>query len=67
VETLVGLQVVQVLLVGWVNVVPALAEEWGWRGWLLPALLPWGRWPAILAVGAVWGRWPVALVRRRRA
>lgn len=56
-ETLVGLQVVQVLLVGWVNVVPALAEEWGWRGWLLPALLPWGRWPAVLAVGVVWGLW----------
>ena len=32
VETLVGLQVVQVLLVGWVDVVPALAEEWGRRG-----------------------------------
>jgi membrane protease YdiL (CAAX protease family) len=52
------------LVAGWLNVLPALAEEWGWRGWLLPALLPWGRWPAILAVGVVWGLWhaPVVLL-----
>lgn len=52
-----ALQLVQVLVVGWVNVIPALGEEWGWRGWLLPQLLPLGRWPAILVVGVVWGLW----------
>jgi len=64
VPALVLIQVVQVLLVGWINVIPALGEEWGWRGWLLPALLPLGRWPAILLVGVVWGLWhaPVILV-----
>ena len=57
-------QLVQVLVVGWVNVLPALGEEWGWRGWLLPALLPLGRWPAVLLVGVVWGLWhaPVILL-----
>lgn len=64
VAALAAAQVVQVLVVGWINTVPALAEEWGWRGWLLPQLLPWGRWPAILAVGVVWGLWhaPVVLL-----
>lgn len=63
-STLVLLQLVQIVLLGWVNVVPALAEEWGWRGWLLPALLPVGRWPAVLLVGVVWGLWhaPVVLL-----
>ncbi len=61
---LAGLQLVQALVVGWVNVIPALGEEWGWRGWLLPQLLPLGRWPAILTVGLVWGLWhtPVLLL-----
>jgi membrane protease YdiL (CAAX protease family) len=64
VPTLVVLQLVQIPIVGWLNVIPALAEEWGWRGWLLPALLPLGRWPAILLVGVVWGLWhaPVVLL-----
>jgi membrane protease YdiL (CAAX protease family) len=55
--TLVVAQLVQVLVVGWVNVLPALGEEWGWRGWLLPELLPLGRWPAIVVIGVVWGLW----------
>ncbi|MDA2811049.1 CPBP family intramembrane metalloprotease [Nocardiopsis sp. RSe5-2] len=38
--------------------VPALlGEEWGWRGYLLPALLPMGTWPALMLHGAVWGAW----------
>jgi uncharacterized protein len=56
------LWVVQAVTVGWVNTVPALAEEWGWRGWLLPALLPLGRWPAILLVGVLWGLWHAPIV-----
>jgi membrane protease YdiL (CAAX protease family) len=61
---LAALQLAQVLVIGWVNVIPALGEEWGWRGWLLPQLLPLGRWPAVLAVGVVWGLWhaPVLLL-----
>jgi membrane protease YdiL (CAAX protease family) len=62
VPALVVLQLVQIPTVGWLNVLPALAEEWGWRGWLLPALLPLGRWPAILAVGVVWGLWHAPLI-----
>lgn len=47
-----------------VNSVPALGEELGWRGWLLPALRPLGTWPALLVSGVIWGLWhsPVILL-----
>lgn len=47
-----------------VNLLPALGEEIGWRGWLLPKLLPLGPWPAILLSGIIWGLWhaPVILL-----
>jgi membrane protease YdiL (CAAX protease family) len=40
-----------------------LGEEYGWRGYLLPRLLPLGEVRAALLVGAVWGPWhlPVLL------
>ncbi|HEX6447040.1 MAG TPA: CPBP family intramembrane glutamic endopeptidase [Streptosporangiales bacterium] len=39
-------------------------EEIGWRGFLLPRLLPLGQWPALVIVGVVWGLWhtPVLLL-----
>ena len=37
-------------------------EEWGWRGYLLPQLLPLGQWRALLASGAIWGRWHAPIV-----
>ncbi|WP_144877095.1 CPBP family intramembrane glutamic endopeptidase [Microbacterium sp. 1.5R] len=40
-----------------INSIPALGEELGWRGWLLPALRPLGTWPALLLSGAIWGLW----------
>lgn len=43
-------------------VVPALGEELGWRGFLLPALRPLGTWPALLVTGVVWGVWHAPLV-----
>ncbi|MGO1051503.1 CPBP family intramembrane glutamic endopeptidase [Crossiella sp. CA198] len=32
-------------------------EEWGWRGFLLPRLLPLGLWPALLFSGVIWALW----------
>lgn len=42
----------------------AFGEELGWRGFLLPRLLPLGQWPALLIVGVAWGLWhaPVLLL-----
>jgi membrane protease YdiL (CAAX protease family) len=40
-----------------INVVFALGEELGWRGFLLPRLLPLGQWRAIILSGAIWGIW----------
>ncbi len=40
----------------------AFGEEWGWRGYLLPKLLPLGVWPALLASGAIWGLWHAPLI-----
>ena len=39
------------------NCIFALGEELGWRGFLLPRLLPLGQWRAILLSSAVWGVW----------
>lgn len=59
---LVALQFVNVLLGGVINLIPALGEELGWRGWLLPKLLPLGVVPAILISGVIWGLWHAPLV-----
>ncbi|WP_437584056.1 lysostaphin resistance A-like protein [Paramicrobacterium sp. CJ85] len=45
-----------------INMVPALGEEIGWRGWLLPTLLRLGTVPALLLSGAIWGLWHAPLV-----
>ncbi len=64
VGTIVLVQLVQLPLLGWINVLPALGEELGWRGYLVPALAGLGPWPAVLLSGAVWGAWhtPVLLL-----
>jgi membrane protease YdiL (CAAX protease family) len=55
---IVAVQVLAALTVGpLINTIFALGEELGWRGFLLPQLLPLGQWRAILASGAIWGIW----------
>ncbi|NJL35021.1 MAG: CPBP family intramembrane metalloprotease [Chloroflexaceae bacterium] len=39
------------------NSIFAMGEELGWRGFLLPRLLPLGQERAILASGVIWGIW----------
>lgn len=60
--TLATVQVVSAVLVApAINALPALGEEWGWRGWLLPRLLRFGTWPALLLSGLIWGVWHAPL------
>jgi len=40
-----------------INTLFALGEELGWRGFLLPQLLPMGQRKAIVLSGAIWGLW----------
>ena len=46
------------------NAPATFGEELGWRGYLLPKLMPLGAWPALLISGAIWGLWhaPVILL-----
>ncbi len=40
-----------------INILFTMGEELGWRGFLLPRLLPLGQWKAILIGGVIWGVW----------
>ena len=62
IEALVALQFVNVLIGAFINLIPAMGEELGWRGWLLPKLLPLGVAPAILLSGVIWGLWHAPLI-----
>ena len=45
-----------------VSTVATLGEEYGWRGYLLPRLLPLGQAKASLAVAAIWAPWHLPLL-----
>lgn len=55
-------QLVNVLIGSFINMVPALGEEIGWRGWLVSRLEPLGRTATVLVSGVVWGLWHAPLI-----
>lgn len=58
VEILVAMQLAfAATLAPFINILFAMGEELGWRGFLLPKLLPLGEWKALLLSGAIWGLW----------
>ncbi|GHD83932.1 CAAX prenyl protease-like protein [Salinibacterium amurskyense] len=59
---LVAAQFLNVAIGALINTIPALGEELGWRGWLLPKLLPLGIVPVILISGVMWGLWHAPLI-----
>lgn len=59
---IIALQLIALPLTAFINLIPALGEELGWRGWLLPKLLPLGTVPAILISGVIWGLWHAPLI-----
>ena len=60
---LIAVQVAQAfLLSGLVNLIPALGEEWGWRGYMMPRMLKTMKpVPALLLGGLIWGVWHAPL------
>ena len=60
---LVLIQVAQALLLGpLINIIFTMGEELGWRGFLLPRLMPLGQWKALLISGLIWGVWHVPVI-----
>jgi membrane protease YdiL (CAAX protease family) len=49
--------VIALTVAPFLNMLFALGEELGWRGFLLPRLLPLGQGKAILLSGLIWGFW----------
>jgi uncharacterized protein len=64
VQTLLLIQFGSLLVAPGINAILTFAEEWCWRGFLLPKLLPLGQWPALILTGTLWGLWysPVILL-----
>lgn len=64
ISMLVMMQLATMFISPALNVIPAMGEELGWRGFLQTRLLPLGQWPAVIITGVVWGLWhaPVILL-----
>jgi membrane protease YdiL (CAAX protease family) len=62
---IVAVQTIQAILIApLLNAIPTFGEEFGWRGYLQPKLMPLGGRKAILLTGIIWGvwHWPVILM-----
>ena len=65
IETVIAAQALQGIMIGpLVNALFILGEEFGWRAYLQPKLLPLGWRTAMIAMGVIWGLWhaPVILM-----
>jgi uncharacterized protein len=51
-----------ILVIPIINFIPAFGEEFGWRGYLFPKLLPLGREKALIISGIIWGLWHLPFV-----
>lgn len=63
--TIIAIQTVQAILMApMLNAISTFGEEFGWRGYLQPKLMPLGGRKAVLLTGLIWGiwHWPVILM-----
>jgi len=59
---LIAIELLQAALIAPIlNAIATFGEEFGWRGYLLPKLMPLGGRKAMLLIGVIWGvwHWPV--------
>jgi len=61
-QVLLGLFFASLVVAPFFNGLVALGEEIGWRGYLLPRLMPLGKTRAYLVLGVIWGLWHMPLV-----
>ena len=57
-----GMFMITVFFAPFVNALLAFGEECGWRGYLLPKLMPMGKFRAYLLLGIIWGLWHAPLI-----
>lgn len=50
------------ILTPFINSIFGFGEEFGWRGYLLPKLMPLGKFKAYLLIGVIWGLWHAPLI-----
>ena len=55
--------IVVMLFSPWLNLIPCLGEEWGWRGYLLPKVAARMKFlPTVLLTGFIWGIWHAPII-----
>lgn len=54
--------ILTLMIIPIINFIPAFGEEFGWRGYLLPKLLPLGRKKALIISGLIWGFWHLPFI-----
>lgn len=59
---LAGMFFASLLVAPVINSLFGLGEELGWRGFLLPRLMPLGKWKAYALLGVIWGLWHAPLI-----
>jgi uncharacterized protein len=57
-----GLLAMSLIVAPFFNSIWGFGEEWGWRGYLLPRLMPLGKAKAYLLIGIIWGLWHAPLI-----
>jgi membrane protease YdiL (CAAX protease family) len=58
----IGQTALAMLVAPLLNALPVFGEEFGWRAYLLPKLMPLGWRKAMLAMGVIWGLWHAPLI-----